>query len=411
MYTTIKSIQSGQLTFNRVPLLSTLIWPLMFLFILAGCGSSPDDETVAEKSEPETSLLESEVHLTSVQIDDLGIQVVPLEAGSAVAVLERPATLMLDQDRHAKIGPRLSAKVVTVLKDLGDEVRVGDPLALMSSVELGTHKAEYLTSRAHFRSTKAAFEREEDLFKKGISSEAEALEAAASFEEARAGLEAEVEALRLFGLTLDEIENLRGGGDEPMSYFRLESSVNGVVQKRDLVPGETIGPNDTPIHVARVDELWLMIDAFEQDVPYLKTGQRVDFKVRSLSGKTFEGVTDWVSWVLNDKTRTVQVRAIVKNPGGLLRAGMFGTARLFTQADETFAMIPVDAVQTLEGTKVVFVPGDSDGSFRPVPVELGRESVSEVEILSGLVPGDLAVVAGAFDVMSAMAASSFGDDD
>lgn len=345
------------------------------------------------------------VHLTPEQLESLGVRVEPLPAGNASSTLRRPATVMFDLDRVAKVGPRLPAKVVRVVRDLGDRVRAGETLAVMSSVQLGRAKADFLAARARLGTARAEYERERSLRDERISSEAEFLEARAKYEEARAAFEAAREALRLYGLSGAEIGAIDAGGDAPLSHFRLTSPIDGVVQARDLSPGQSIGPDETPIHVANLDRLWVMIDAYEHDVPLLVEGQAVTLRVRSLPDRTFEGETDWVSYELDPETRTVRVRAVVGNPDGSLRPGMFGTASIRPASEPTYAMVPVDAVQQLEGRDVVFVPGDEAGAFKPAPVELGEEADGRVEIVAGLQPGDEAAVEGAFQLKSALTAS------
>jgi cobalt-zinc-cadmium efflux system membrane fusion protein len=85
---------------------------------------------------------------------------------------------------------------------------------------------------------------------------------------------------------------------------------------------------------------------------------------------------------------------------------MFGKARISTAESLNTALIPIDAVQTIEGKKMVFVPGEEPGSFKPVPVVLGAENDGMVEIASGIQPGEPAVIAGAFDLKSALTATS-----
>ena len=69
-----------------------------------------------------------------------------------------------------------------------------------------------------------------------------------------------------------------------------------------------------------------------------------------------------------------------------------------------FALVPIDAVQNRGDDHVVFVPADEAGAFRAVAVEPGAEGGGQVEIRRGLDPGDPVVVAGAFDLMSALTA-------
>ena len=325
-------------------------------------------------------------------------------------MIQRPASVMYDMDRIAKVGPRIEAKVVKVLKDLGDYVEEGEPIAQMSSVGLGKIKANYIRLRAAMKKEEAHFKREQNLYEQDISSQAELLQAELEYEQAKAELDAASEALRLYGLSHNDIQNIKAGSEIPLSYFYLSSPLSGTIQERDLSPGQTISPSETPVHVADLSKVWVMIDGYEQDIRYLETGQGVELSIRSIPGTTLKGTTDWISYELEKETRTMPVRALFDNPDGQLRAGMFGTARIYTNSKETAALIPVGAVQQIEGTDRVFVPGEEPGSFRPVAVTLGNERDGFVEVLSGLTPGQAAVVSGAFDLKSALTAATRSAD-
>ena len=341
------------------------------------------------------------------QVERFGIQTSELEEGRATSVLSRPATALFDPDRTAAVGPRVEAKVVRVLQDLGDEVQRGEPLAIMSSVELGQAKSAFLTARARLETAEASYEREQKLFEQEITSEAELLEARASYSEARADARAAAETLRLYGLTERQIEGIGSGGSgRPFSQFALVSPMSGTVQQRDLGPGQSVSPSETPIHVASTDELWVMIDAYERDVPYLEEGLPVVLEVRSLPGKTFRGTTDWVSYELDPETRTLEVRARVDNVDGQLRAGMFGTARIQTESEVIYPVVPEEAVQQIGERQIVFVPGDKGGEFRPVEVQTGESAGGLVELRAGLQPGDVVVTSGAFDLKSALTSAT-----
>jgi cobalt-zinc-cadmium efflux system membrane fusion protein len=389
---------------------------IMSALILMSCGKNESSQHQSESHQNEAKTEQShspseekhqgEVHLNEQQMNSLGVKVDTLSGGSAQSTVTRPASLSFDLDQVAKVGPRIEAKVVKVLKDLGDKVKEDEPIALMSSVELGKIKAEYLELKAKLKTEKAHFEREKALYEQNISSRAEYLEAEAHVQEAQARLNASQEALRLYGLTTKDVKNIEAGNEQPLSYFYITSPLSGVIQERALSPGQTISPNETPIHVVDLSKLWVMIDTYEQDIALLNEGQPIELSVRSIPGQTFQGVIDWISYSLEKETRTMPVRAIVANPDGQLRAGMFGKARISTAESLNTALIPIDAVQTIEGKKMVFVPGDEPGSFKPVPVNKGAENEGMVEIASGIQPGEPAVIAGAFDLKSALTATS-----
>ncbi|MFH5886202.1 efflux RND transporter periplasmic adaptor subunit [Halalkalibaculum sp. DA3122] len=380
--------------------------------LLTGCGSNSGSQAHTQTEQhqqgsqhnEESSQHTREVHLTEKQESSLGIKVETLSEGNASSTISRPASVGYDLDQIAKVGPRIEAKVVKVIKDLGDRVKQDEPIALMSSVGLGKARAEYIRLRTELKAEKAHYEREKSLYEQEISSRAEMLQAEAHYQEAKASYNAAAESLRLYGLSKEDVQNIEAGSDEPLSHFYLTSPLDGVIQERDISPGQTISPSETPIHVANLSKMWVIIDAYEQDIRYLDKGQSVSLSVRSIPGETFEGKTDWVSYSLEKQTRTMPVRAVVENPNRKLRAGMFGTARISTGKERNVAMIPIDAVQTIEGEQVVFVPGNENGSYKPVEVMLGSENEGYVEIASCLKPGQQAVITGAFDLKSALTA-------
>jgi cobalt-zinc-cadmium efflux system membrane fusion protein len=345
------------------------------------------------------------VHLTAKQSDNLGIKVKPLKAGSAKAVIDRPATVQWAMDHVARVGPRVSAKVQQVKVDLGDQVEQGDVVAVMSSVKLGQVKADFIAAKARLETNQAAYQRQRKLRQQDIASEAALLEAKASYHEAKARVNAARETLRVLGVSEAQIKTIEAGGDEPLSAFRVRSPVSGVVQKRDLVVGDTVSGQDTPIHVVNTHEMWVMVDGYDRDVPLLETGQKLTFQSRSLPEQNFTGKIDWISRDLDKKTRTIRLRAVVKNKDGALKAGMYGTAQVHTTPQgEQVALAPIDAVQQVHGKPVVFVPGHKPNAYKPVHVTLGDESAQWAELVKGIEPGQEIVTDGAFDLKAAFTA-------
>ncbi|MCS3676256.1 cobalt-zinc-cadmium efflux system membrane fusion protein [Salinibacter ruber] len=332
----------------------------------------------------------------------LGIEVRELQGGSATSTVSRPATVQFDPNRVARVGPRIEGKIVRVTKDLGDRVREGEAVAVMSSVELGKAKSRYLTTKARLKTHRRAYEREQALRADSITSEAELLEAQAQFEQAQAEFQAAKEELRLYGISEADVAPA-GEREMPISHFRVTSPVTGTLQRRDVEIGQTVSAQETPFHVAGSSRMWVMIDGYERDVPVVEEGQRVRLTVSSMPEASFEGRIDFISQTLEEETRTLRLRAVIPNREDRLRDGMYGRAHISTEATVERALISTDAVQTIDGSPMVFVPGEEDGHFRAVEVRLGDESQSGmVELLSGLQPGDAAVTEGAFDLKAAL---------
>lgn len=344
------------------------------------------------------------VHLTAEQREPLTIRTVPAESGSAESLLSLPATVAFDANRVAMIGPRVRAKLVRMNKHLGEAVSAGEVVAEMDSVALGQAKAAYLKARARYETEKANYQRQQALNAQQIASDATLVEARGRYREARAERDAAVETLRLYGLSREAIDAIDAGGDEPLSRYPLTSPIDGVLQRRDVSPGQTVGPERTPIHVVDTRTVWVKMDAFEKQIADLAVGQTVQLRLPALPERVFRGRVDWISRELESESRTLTVRATVDNPDDLLRAGMFGTAVVQTDGHGGTVMIPVDAVQRLEDKPHVFVPGHETGAFRAMPVTLGHEANGLIEVRDGLEPGQPVVVGGAFDLMSILTA-------
>ncbi|MES1948822.1 cation efflux family protein [Salinisphaera sp. C84B14] len=354
------------------------------------------------------------VELNAEQREALDIRVAPAGGTDPGAAIQAPATVEFDADRVARVGPRLQAKVVSVAVDLGARVEAGDTLAVLDSVALGKEKAAYLTATARYRTRQAAYARDRNLAADQIVSESDLAETRAAYEQARAERRAERAELRLYGLDKAAIDAIDDSADVPLSRMTLIAPRAGVVARRDLVAGQTLNANETPIHIVDNTRMWLMIDAAEQALSYLEEGQSVRFDVRPFPDARFTGRVDWISPRLDAQTRTVQVRAIVDNPDGLLRAGMFATATIAAgqgDAPDSIAsgsrhtQVPIDAVQQIGARQGVFVPGEGEGVFVFTPVTTGREGSGQVEISSGVSVGQPLVVAGAFDLKAALTAA------
>lgn len=383
-----------------------------FISLYAAEDHRPEAETHKKSVEnhgrhdAESHEQEMVVHISDEQIELLKIRVEKTNAGSADSIVESPASILFNADHIARIGPLIESRVVSVTKGLGDEVEAGDVLAILDSVELGRVKARYLVAVARYQSALAEYQRDKTLAEKQITSEAELIKSRAYYLETKAERNAVREELRLYGMSPKQIDRISAGGDQPLSRYSLFSPVDGIVQRRELVTGQTLTSSDTPVHIVNTDEMWVMVDAYEKALPHLATGQFVTLTLRSLPGRTYQGRIDWISRELDAQTRTVRVRAVVPNDDGLLRAGMFGTANIQTNVSGEFALVPVDAVQSIGNEKFVFVPGGEPGAFRAMPVLLGNEAGGKIEIRKGLEPGDNVVVQGAFKLNAALTAGS-----
>lgn len=165
--------------------------------------------------------------------------------------------------------------------------------------------------------------------------------------------------------------------------------------------------NTVIFSLADLSTVWVMISVYRKDLPYCRPGQ----KVVLVAGENIlraEGVIDYVSPLLEERTRTARARVVLPNPEGLWRPGMLVKAHILVKTITPKVAVPKSALQTIDGKTCVFVR-EPDG-FRPRPVTTGQEGENLVEILSGLKPGEEYVSFGAFILKGELEKESFGDE-
>jgi len=128
--------------------------------------------------------------------------------------------------------------------------------------------------------------------------------------------------LRLFGLTEKQIDNIEESG-EKTDHLTIYAPIGGVVVHKDAKEGMYVTTGTRIYTIADLSKLWVMFEAYESDLPWLRYGQRVKFTSPSFPGETSDAVISFIDPVVNPKTRTVRVRAIVDNKNGKLKPDMF----------------------------------------------------------------------------------------
>ena len=180
-----------------------------------------------------------------------------------------------------------------------------------------------------------------------------------------------------------------------MSRHALRSPMAGRVVKRQAVVGELVEERNALYSVADLSTMWLLMDVYGRDLMLVRVGLPVIFTVDGLPGHSFEGHVAWVSDTVDDRTRTIKVRANLPNERGLLRANMFGLARIIVHDNDEVISVSSEAVQTDGCCQLVFVKQD-ETLFEPRKVTLGASANGYVEILAGLALGESVVTVGGF---------------
>ncbi|RJP73268.1 MAG: efflux RND transporter periplasmic adaptor subunit [Candidatus Zixiibacteriota bacterium] len=329
------------------------------------------------------------------------VQTQRVEARRAEAGLEATGEILLNDNTTVHVTPRVTGIVSAVHVDVGARVKKGAPLFEIESVEMGEALAAYLKSHALADLSRRNYERRQTLREQKITSEADVIESRMAYEEHQTELERAEQQLRVLGMTDRDISAARtrdAAGSPGRLAFRAPQ--DGVILAKHATVGEMIQPGDEVMLLADLSTVWVRLDVYEQDLASMlgqKDGGRtaVTVTTRAFPERTFAGEVDLVGAVMNEATRTVEARAVLPNPEGLLRPGMFCQARVALDSGPEVLAVPREAVLSDEGRAFVFKHMQEDYYIR-WPVKTGREFASAVEIAEGLQPGETVVTAGAF---------------
>lgn len=160
----------------------------------------------------------------------------------------------------------------------------------------------------------------------------------------------------------------------------------GIVAERLVSVGDYVTKGMKVAIVVRVDPLRVQLTVPAQFIAAVGVGQPVAFEVDAYPGRTFEGRVRYVSPSLEANQRAMTVEAVVANPKGELKPGLFATARIEQPAKTPGVLVPTAAVQTLGGTSRVFVVNGTAVEERLVTV--GQTLDTMVEVTTGLKTGE-----------------------
>lgn len=174
----------------------------------------------------------------------------------------------------------------------------------------------------------------------------------------------------------------------------VRAPIGGLVAAKSMEAGEMLRADSVIMTIISISNVFLAMSIGEKDARSLKTGQRVTFTADAFPGATFAGRVSRITPLLDQKTRTIEVKALVDNPGGRLLPGMFARASILTDLRRGVISVPASSLIQRSGNAArVYVV--KKGIAFPHDVTLGADCGENVEIASGLDAGDVIVARGA----------------
>jgi membrane fusion protein, copper/silver efflux system len=234
-----------------------------------------------------------------------------------------------------------------------------------------------------------------------MNAQRELLEAL-SFKDSRPSLyQAARGKLKLWDLSDAQIKNIEENKD-PQVYFDVLSPASGTIDMRHVAIGDYVKEGTPLFKVIDLSKVWIMFDAYESDLPWIKLGEKVNYTVQTLSGKKFTGFISYIDPFINGSTRVAKVRIEVANTTRELKPQMFvnGIVQSSFNNQEKALLIPKSAVLWTGKRAIVYVkvPERENPSFLFREIVLGPDAGGFYIVADGLKAGEEIASNGVFKI-------------
>jgi cobalt-zinc-cadmium efflux system membrane fusion protein len=343
--------------------------------------------------------------------------------------------LAFDPRRVAHLSPKVPGSVALVLKNVGDEVRAGDVLALVDAAQVGQAKAKLLQAIVQLQLRTSTVDRLTKVAASGAVPGRLIIEAQSAKQEAEIAVISSRQALTNLGLQAPEdleTRDAREVSDElrfigvpeesaaslpdaakTANLIPVRAPYDGVIVESEVVAGEVVNDGEVLFTVADPRHMWLILSVRQEDAKYVKRGQPVRFTPDD-GGAEVVGEVAWISPAVDEQTRTLDVRAKIDNSNGALRDKTFGAGQIVLREEPNAVVVPAASVQATTDAQYVFVrdknylKGDAPKIFHVRQVRVGARDDQNAEILAGVLPGEVVASKGSAVLLAQLLRGSLG---
>lgn len=332
-----------------------------------GAAQTPEQKQQAE--------MLGHVSLSPTQRLMANVATIEAKSGSLNKEINAVGIVQFDQSRQAKVTAWIAGRIDRLnVNTVGAYVSKDKPVAEVYSPDLVATQQEYLLaikSRDQLKNSPIP----------SISQNGDGLVASAK------------QRLMLFGVKESQITELERTG-KPNIRLPIYTPLSGTVIEKMVQQGQYVNVGEVLFNIADLSKVWVEIDVFENEVPYVRVGQQVEIRSATEHGESFTGRIGFVYPFHDPKTHTVKARVEMPNPGHRLKPDMFVNAIIRVPLVKGI-IVPVTAIIDTGKRQVVWVE-TTPGMFEPRDVQVGERIEEKVQILSGLKAGDKVAVSGGY---------------
>ena len=346
--------------------------------VLVSCGDQGKAADPAQEAPPAAQITE-EPDLNLIKVDHPEhFPLVSAGQREDLPQLNVTGTINPDVERSIPVISLASGRVVELDAKLGDDVKKGQLLLKVLSNDISTAYQNFSQARADEALAKKQLERAQLLYQHG----------AISLNDMQVAEDTEAKAKVALDSTTRQLRTMGGNTDNDSSVVNVVAPASGTIVEQNIYKdGAVHTPDNQPnlFTIADLSIVWALCDVYENDLPIVRIGDRVDVRLNAYPDLRFQGRISNIGKILDPNLRTTKVRIDLRNPG-MMRSGMFITATFYGKHGRAYATVPASAVLHLHDRDWVFVPAGSN-QFRRTAVTGGKTVEGQQQLTSGLKPG------------------------
>ena len=324
------------------------------------------------------------------------VTIVQPEFRTRIVPLETTGKVQFNEEQLVRVNAPVTGRVVEVLARPGDVVEPGHPLFVLDSADLGQAKSDYAKAVSDLKRSDRALQLARDLFEMKAIAEKDIREAENDHDKAVAERDRAAARLRTLGIRPDQLKEI-GDRADAATIVTVRAPRSGVIVERNISPGQVVayGQSDTPVSlfvIANLATMWVLADVYEPDVPKVRLGEPVRITLPCCPQSGFQGKVTHIGAAVDKDSRTLKVRSVVPNPGGVLKGEMFVKVSIDTGSSQALTL-PQSAIHRSDGSTFVLLE-KGKGEYERRPVKTGGDFNGLTEILDGVTPQDRVVSTG-----------------
>ncbi|MDH3510585.1 MAG: efflux RND transporter periplasmic adaptor subunit [Gammaproteobacteria bacterium] len=316
------------------------------------------------------------VQIDPVTVQNIGVRTAEAERRSIGRTIQTVGRVDYDEQRLVQLHPKTEGWVEKLYVDTtGSPVKKDAMLLSLYSPQLVSTQQEYVLALRNLETLRAS-----------------------PFEDVRRGaeelVETTLERLRLLDVPDHQIADLTNTL-EVKKQLHIHSPANGIVINIGAREGQYVTPPTELYAIADLSKVWVYVDIYEDELPWIRVGDQATIKVRAVPGQTFRGRLSYIYPYAESKTRTIKVRMEFDNADLLLKPNMFADVTIDASAIPDVIVVPSEAIIRSGAREQVFIRR-APGKFEPREVVLGVSSQGWTQIREGVAPGEEVVVSAQF---------------